>query len=312
MKRLFLSLLSPLFNERGEVGDNDGTANAGDQGDPQQGDTTGTGEGASSEGSEAPPQESFFDPSQLSPELKKQWSSMHRAYTKKLEGFKQAQDKALAYDRFYSDDDFRLQTLQQAAQQLGYNFSKAQPGNTGQPVASGGESAPADLVERVRSRLDPSLQWMAQSLADAQYEAMRAVIGPREQREEQERARQRHDQYQELAEELSEKVPGWEEHEEEMLELLDFIKSDKMRHKRFGSKLNLLHGIVTGNASAISEATRRMAESAKNRTVSGGISRSSAPNYEDRIRKAKTNQEAFKIAAQEAENFMRSEGLEVP
>jgi len=309
MNKLILRWLSPLLNERGEVGGTDkGTATQ-DSGADQNDDTGPSGSGTTTgDTSSAQDKESFIDPSSLPEELKPHWKRMHRAYTKRLEEFKQAKEKALAYDRFYSDENFRLQTLQEAARQLGFSLTKAQAQNL---AASSGYEAPAEIVEAVRARLDPSLQWMAKSLADAPYTVYRMATDPEKKQQAEMQLKQREKEYEELASELTERAPGWEEREDEMMELLDFLQGPSMRHKKFGSKLELLYNLVTGNASAILEATKRMGQAAKNRIVSGTTNRQTVPNYDERIRKAKTNQEAWAIAAKMAEEQLEREGFSV-
>src|SRR3972149_88297 len=222
-------------------------------------------------GKEAPPkEESFITPSELPEELKPHWKRMHRAYTKVMEGHKQLEEKAALVDRFGTDPGFALQTIQQAAQQMGYSLTKAQAAQVVESAAASvGGGAPAELVEAVKARLSPELQWMAKSLADTQWVGMQMQVAPIQKEREQERVTRRNQEYQELAEELGEQAPGWEEHEDDMEELLTFLKSDRMKHRKFGSKLTLLHGIVTGNASAVASAVRRVGEAGRNRSGTG-------------------------------------------
>ena len=272
-----------------------------------------TGEVGATEGKEAPPkEESFIDPSELPEELKPHWKRMHRAFNKRMEETKDLKDKAALVDRFSSDPAFALQTIQQAAQQMGYSLSKAQAAQVVESAATAvGGGAPAELVEAVKARLNPELQWMAKSLADTQWVGMQMQMAPLKKEREQEVTTRRNEEYQELAAELGEQAPGWEDHEDDMEELLTFLKSDSMKSRKFGSKLALLHGIVTGNASAVASAVRRMGEASRNRTGTGQVSRSVAPNTDKRVREAKTNQEAWQIAAQAAVEDLERHGVKL-
>jgi len=264
-------------------------------------------------GKEAPPkEESFINPSELPDELKPHWKRMHRAYTKVMEGHKQLEEKAALVDRFGSDPNFALQTIQQAAQQMGYSLTKAQAAQVVESAATAvGGGAPAELVEAVKARLNPELQWMAKSLADTQWVGMQMQMAPLKKEREQEQATRRNAEFAELSEELGEQAPGWEEHKDDMEELLTFLKSDGMKHRKFGSKLALLHGIVTGNASAVASAVRRMGEAGRQRTGTGQVSRSTGTNIDKRVREARTNQEAWDIAAQSAVEELERGGIKL-
>lgn len=270
-------------------------------------------EAGATEAKEAPAkEESFIDPSELPEELKPHWKRMHRAYTKSMQGRKELQDKAALVDRFGSDPAFALQTIQQAAQQMGYSLTKAQAAQVAETAAASvGGGAPQELVAAVRAQLNPELQWMAPALANTQWVAMQMQMAPMQKEREQERISRRNEEYGALAEELGEQAPGWEEHEDDMDELLTFLRSDSMKHRKYGSKLALLHGIVTGNASAIASAVRRMGEAGRNRTGTGQVSRSTGPNIEKRVREAKTTQDAWDVAAKHAVEELERHGVKL-
>ena len=299
----FYGLLSPFLNERGEVGPTPGTDDPEPVVDPEK-DTPKEGEDTPQGKGALPKEESFIDPASLSEELKPHWRRMHRAYTKKMEEIKSGREKIDAYDRFQSDPAYRQQIVSSMAKEMGLSI----PAN-GQPAA--GEPAPREIIEAVKSRLSPELAWMAEPLANAQYAAVRAMMGPREQAEAQKSHAERETLYGDLSDALSEKAPGWEEHEDEMLELLNFIKSESMDHRKYGSKLELLYNIATGNAHAVREATKRMGEAVRSKVASGQTTRSSVPNFDEKIKGAKSNQDAWKIAQQAAEAELERQGIKV-
>ena len=245
---------------------------------------------------EARAPESFIDPSDLPEELKPHWKRMHRAYTKKLEGLSEVQKKAALVDRFNGDRDFALQTIRQAAQARGVTVGEVKA------AIAAPSAAPPELVAQIESTLSPELKWMAPALANAQWAGMQMTLKPEQDRRAAESHEQRAAQYETLAEELTRRAPGWEEHEDEMEKLLVFLQGEAMTDKHFGSKLELLHSIVTGNAAAITAAARRMGEAARSRTTSGQIARSTS-NIADRVRKAKTDSDAWDAAV----NFAKTE-----
>ena len=260
-----------------------------------------------------PPTESFINPADLPPEIKPHWSRMHRAYTKKLEEFKGAADKAALIDRFWSDPAFARSSIEQWAQQQGVALTFGDGATTTvRPTTTGAAGVPADFIAAVEAELPPELKWMARPLAASTWKAQGHLIAPFIKETRAKEASSRTAAYDELAEELTATAPGWEAHEDEMAELLDFLRGTEMRSRRWGSKLQLLHGLVTGNASATRYAVRRMGDAARNRTVTGVPGRSTAPNIAERVRGAKTDQEAWKLAAEHAVEELKSHGVAVP
>lgn len=248
------------------------------------------------------------------PELKTAYGWMQSAYQKQIQGKRELVEKASIVDRFYSDPNFATQTVQQWAAQNGYALTRGQAQQiaqaNGAPATSGANDVPPQYVEAVKGYLPQELQWMAPSIAAASFAANQAMLKPLQDRAEQQTKTQREQQYNEMAGELAQQVPGWEEYEDEMSELLDFLSSDKMTHKKFGSKLRLLYDVVTKNAVATQDAAKRMSSAARNRTSSGQAVKTNT-NIQDRIRKAKNMDEAFDIAAKAAEEELQRNGNRV-
>ena len=255
---------------------------------------------------EAPPEESFIDPSDLPEELKPHWKRMHRAFSQGMKSIKDTKEKASLVDRFNTDPEFARQAAMEVLQRQGFTVQQAAAatGQAAGPVVT----APRELVAAIQAQLSPELQWMAQPLANAQWASAQMTLGPYAKKQEDERMRSKEEAYETSSEQLSERFPGWEEQEDEMTEMLKFLQSDQQSHRRFGSKLELIYRMVNPSA-AIAEAQRRQAEAAKARTVTGRGQRQSEPDASDRIRKAKTEQEAWDIAEKEALNELQRQGL---
>lgn len=254
------------------------------------------------------PQDTFFDPSALAPELQTQWKRMQGAYTKQMQKFAQARDAASIVQRFNSDPEFARQTILQRAGQLGLNIAQSgqQPG-----MPNGSAKMPAELVEAVKANLSPELQWMAPALAASQWAGMQMALQPLAQQQEQTIRSTRDQEYDTMAAQLSEKAPGWEQHEDDMTHLLTFLQSPKMTDRRFGNKLELLHRLVAGEGQATAEAARRMGQAVKSRTVAGQPMATPMPNIAELVRKPKNTQEAWDIAAKHAMAEMARQGLKV-
>jgi hypothetical protein len=252
----------------------------------------------------------LMDKIRATPELDHVFKKMQSGYTRKMQGLGQARNAAQIVERFNSDPEFARQTIMQRAQQLGLNV--AQPGQqTGMQNGSGTKSMPPELVEAVKNNLSPELQWMAPALAASQWAGMQMALQPIKEQQAQTARSTRDQQYDQLAEQLSERAPGWESHEEDMDQLLTFLQSPNMTDRRWGSKLELLHKMVSGDGQATAEAARRMGQAARSRAVAGSPMATPQPNIAEQVRKPKQMQDAWDIAAKHALSELARQGIKV-
>jgi hypothetical protein len=163
----------------------------------------------------------------------------------------------------------------------------------------------------VRANLSPELQWMAPSLAKSQWAAAKMMIQPLREQQAQTARSTRDNEYDSLAEQLAQKAPGWEEHEDDMDSMLAFLQSPKMTDRRFGSKLELLHRLVTGEGQANATAARRMAEAGRFRNPAGQPMATPVADVSQQVKSAKTNQDAFDAAAKFAVAQLAKNGHKV-
>ena len=251
---------------------------------------------------------STLDPRQLPPEIQPIWKRMQSAYTKKMQEIAAVRDQAQLVERFHSDRDYAFQTVAQWAAQNGFAIQPVgaqahqQAQLSPQQQQAQGDVPPA-LIEQVKQSLPPELQWMAESQAKAQWAAAQMLLKPLVQQTQQQQRQVVEQEWDKLAGELSEEAPGWEQHESEMTELYDFLQGQKLSHPKFGSKHKLLYNLVTSNAAATAQVAKRMTQAAKNRPSSGITTGKTASNLLDRVRQAKTSQDAFRLAAQAAGGF---------
>ena len=248
-----------------------------------------------------------LDPNQLPDAIKPIFKKMQGAYTRKMQEIAKVREQAGIVDKFYNDRDFALNTLTQWATQNGYQIAPVgaqfpQRQQTAQPQRAG--DPPAEFVETVKANLPPELQWMAEHQAKANWAAMQAILQPVIQQTKQSQTEYRQQQagqeYDRIADEFSQTVPGWEEHEDQMSDLLEFLQGPQMRHPQYGTKHQLLYNLVTGNAAATAQVVKRMNGAAKNRPSTGMSTGRTVSNLADRVRQAKTGQDAFRLAAQAA------------
>lgn len=258
-------------------------------------------------------EESFIDPASLPEELKPHWKRMHGSYTKFAQERKALREQAAMVNRFQSDPEFAFQTLSQRAAQLGYQIVK--PGQNGSAIgapAQGGVTAmgnvPQEFIKAIEANLSPELAWLAPALAQASYGGVQAVLKPLHTQVEQRETERRDQEYETHEAKLTEKYPGWEDHEDQMKAIHKWLRSDTLNHPLYGSKLELLYKVATQQASSISEAARRLSAAARNRTSSSQVTTNAAPNISKAVKSAGSNEDAWNLAAKHAISELRSRG----
>jgi hypothetical protein len=257
---------------------------------------------APAEGTEpAQQQDTFFDPKQLAPELQVHWKKMQGAYTKKMQQAADWRQKADLVDRFNTDPNVRRQILQQYANEL----SQAATPQAQAPQANS-STMPPEFVQAFKANLPPELQWMAEGQAKSFWQAQQIAMQPYLQAQQQQVTSTRATEWDELAQQLP---PGWEEHEDDMADVLTFLESPALRHPTFGSKLQLLYKLATGDAQATTNAIERMGAAVQNRVNGrGGAGQRVEQNLTDRIMKTRSIRDAVQIAGRAAMEKLEGQG----
>jgi hypothetical protein len=245
----------------------------------------------------SPDPDAFIDPRDLPAEIQPHFKRMQAAFTKKMQKLSSDLDKVGLVDKFRSDPEFARQLITQESQRLGLSIAAA---SSGQQQAPRGGAIPQQFVDAVAQELPSELQWMAPAIAKATYASVAQQTAPMLQQSQQRIRKERETEWMGMAAQLSERQPGWEVHEDDMLGILNFLQSDDLKHPVYGSKLDLLLNLVTGNASATQRAIQRMSDAGRQRTTTGAPSRTTVPNIADRVRKAPTTNDAWREAAQAA------------
>lgn len=101
---------------------------------------------------EAVEDDSFDDPSQYPKELKTKWKQMQASYTRKMQGLKEAKDKANLYDQIMSDPENIVSKL---AEKAGLKVSKEE--KVEDDVPEGGDSALAFIRKEIRKAIEAEL-----------------------------------------------------------------------------------------------------------------------------------------------------------
>jgi hypothetical protein len=189
-------------------------------------------------------------------------------------------------DKFWNDRDFAQQTLVNWAAQNGYQLTPIGQAGQGGPQrqAPQQQDQGKQLAEGLKQNLAPELHWMADALAPALQgligNQLNQALEPLVKHQQTANQQQRDQEYDRHAAELAQRVPHWEEHEETMSELYDYLTSPAQNHPKFGSKLQMLYDMATAKSASIAEATKRINGAAKNRTATarGGVPSKVQPN----------------------------------
>lgn len=251
-----------------------------------------------------------LDPSTFSPENREIFKRMQAAHTKRMQKIKGFEGHLQNMERFYNDRDFAEQTLRAWAQKNGYQLS---PFNNNQPAApkapAGTNPLQAKVLEALKAKLPPETQWMADGQAAAIVDVMQEILSPvlnefqgYKTEKEQNEWKALEQQYDEAEGKLGEKFPGWEAHESEMTEILNFMKNDKAyTHPKFGTKHELLYRLATGQAAAVKEVTTRVQQAGKNKTITSTQPRRANGQFatiEQEVAAVPDRNDAFAKAAQ--------------
>lgn len=265
----------------------------------------------------------LIDPATLPDDLKPHWSRMTQAHNRRLDAIKereaelgQLEQKADVVDRFYSDPQYAQQVIQQMAGQLGMQLvpQGQQPVGT---TAQTGQGMTDSVLDKANAAFAerPDLQFLAPMVAKVAQaiaeEKAQEAVQPFRQQQEAQAQQHRRQEYQQAVGQLSEQVPGWEEHEDDMLSVWQFLQQaaqgGSMLHPRYGSVLGLLHRLATGDAAATAEAGRRMQRSLTSRTTTGSAAPAPAPNVLEQIANTDDRQGKWGLAFRDALATVRRE-----
>lgn len=298
MEKLFDLILS----ERGQVGNDESAAQAQDEGNPETGQAVAPEvetEAAQTDVTQG--QEEHFltgeenlDPRKLDPSLQPIFKRMQGVYTKRMQEIAGVRERAEVVDRFYNDQAFAEQVLRQWAQQNGYQLSQANGQNA--PAQEG--PIPPYLVEAFKQNLAPELQWMAEPQAKAMWQALQGMLNPIMAQQQATSYQQRASEWDKHANDLANIAPGWEEREDAMGNIHDFMKSDALHHPVYGSKIKMLYDLATAQAASLKQAQQRV-QSAKKNKVSSSQPSTRTSSVEDEILKA-NSQDAWEILKRRA------------
>lgn len=206
--------------------------------------------------------------------------------------------------QFYQSDEFALQTLRNRFPQLASRLhTDGDPRPQGQAAAAPhGQTSP--VVQMLEQRLGDNLAFLAPSLGPVIEEVVRALtqeaVTPLKRQSEAQAAQQRKREEDRLMGEIDQEFPGWEARYAGDMKALDaFLASDELSHPKFGSRYKLLMQALNPDLARI-DAAREMERASRGRVTTGRTGRPAQPTIAQDITKAKTNADAFALAAQAA------------
>lgn len=147
------------------------------------------------------PEETFFDPSSLSPELMPAYKQMQGAFTKKTQAIKASKDKIAAYDAFMQNPQA---TIQQLASQYGLQIQ--QPGRPQQQGNGFDPNWQPNSWQEVFSKVE---ELVAPRLRQQWEQELQPILGEF-----------RNIKRSQIERTLDEHAPEWRQYEDEMSSLL--------------------------------------------------------------------------------------------
>lgn len=239
-------------------------------------------------------------PAELQTEAKALRKRFQAAYTKKTMGLAEIRRKAEILDRFDSDPEFQAQVIQAVQQRRG----PATPPTPPDLAAPAGPGIPPALVEMAKKSLPPEMQWMAESQAAFGWQLVQAMnqhlIQPLQQAQTQAQQAREAEQYHRAEAAFAERTPGWEAHQDDMVDVLTYLKSPALDHPRWGPKHDLLFRLTQGDKAeqrAVEGALEKTAQAVKHRSITAKpAGRGTVSNLQDRIEDRKiSDAEAWRL-----------------
>lgn len=196
-----------------------------------------------------------------------------------------------------------MQSIQQIAAQMGLELrpkdTQTQQAHPEQPSQT---QRVEDMIEDESMKfLAPMIAKVAEKIAD---QKVKETIEPLQRSQQEISTRNRQQEYQQAAQQLSEQYPDWGSREPDMQARLEFIRSamngGPLVHHKFGNVLEMLYSWANGNNSARREVAERYREAPRQRAVTSNDNRARNPNILQTIADVKDPNRQFEIAFNEA------------
>lgn len=165
-----------------------------------------------------------------------------------------------------------------------------------------GQSSP--VVQMLEQNLGDDLAFLAPRLGPVIEQviqaSLQAGLAPIEQRTRQQQEDARKQAEAEVMGQMDSQYPGWEaRYSQDMQDLDAFLASGSLKHPRWGSKKELLYKLANPDHARV-DAVRSIGQAARSRVGTGRTAPQTQPDPTKDILAAKTNSDAFRLAAEAA------------
>lgn len=257
---------------------------------------------------EPPGTQELFSPEQPDDPNDPNWKYWQAAYTRGRQRDRERYGKleqehaqfGVVLRNFYTSDEYALQVMRQRFPQLAGRLSLDST-SSGVSAGPGGSSG---LTQALEQHLGPDLAFLAPRLGPVLEQVLSSYVGqairPLQQQSEQQQAAARRSKEDELLSVLDAQHPGWEDrYGGQMRALDDFLNSDALTHPQFGDKYSLYLRLLNPDMARV-DAARSLSEAGRGRVITGRAGPTSRPTIAQQVSNAKTNADAFRLAAQAA------------
>lgn len=214
--------------------------------------------------------DTFYNPNDLPPEMQQIYKSMQSAFTKKTQEISKSREKIAAYDRFATNP---MGTLQQLAQQYGYQLVHGSPQNPGQTATKEPQTWD-DVMNMAEQTVRPKIMKELEPILNEVKTLKKQTI----------------------QQQLSSIDPNWIAYEDEMMQNLNehptLVKNPELLY-RMSVPAEVLE------AQAIKKAKAKMQETVNGGQLSGGSRTNQKPstnkpagNFDEAVKIAKAQLEA--------------------
>jgi hypothetical protein len=212
------------------------------------------------------------------------------------------QERARVLDDFEQNPE---KVLRDAATRLGLDLVPRSQQSGSRQGEQPGEAPTAEFMNRLRSKLGPEMDFMADALGEALWDVTQSTLKPIREQQTSERMRSHQMERDAIVAEMDSQAPGWRDSLGEMEGLFNFIRDaangGTMKHPKYGSLQNMLYRLVSNDRGATRNAATRMRSAAQMgaSSISNGQS-SPGLDIEKQMNNAKSRQDRFKIAFRQA------------
>jgi hypothetical protein len=190
------------------------------------------------------------------------------------------------------------QGLNELANQLGYKLTPNTPNQpSSAPSSQYGAAVKSAVEEAFQDAQD--LGFLKPQFEVALSKALEGVVKPLEDMTAREKAAARASLVRSVETEMDREFPGWRQHNDEMQELGNWLRSalngGDIYHPKYGSLYKMAYALIAGEGRATAAAAKRLSGASRNRTRTGGTG-TTKPDVSKKIKETKNRDDQVSIA----------------